>query len=390
MQKLFILLLSIYFSNNIFSQSVRPSSNNTFLFPQGNPIGELNSFGTSGLYNSVSNIGSINPAALNNFDDISFGFAYQFETNINEAWIVNIGYKRHTNFIPQSAGVLIPYKNFRIGLSTRQGYNGIMDLGLLEVSTIQNPDGTGEFIDLQITTILYDYSLLASYSIKNIIDDWNLSIGGKFTTAHMTNELLSFGNISLNFNGNYWTGGLMLEKRYETNKYIQFGLLYEKDLNLTEHQDGGITATPISDSSRPAPYVIAPPSVAQFPARLKFDFDISMVPDFKFLGCISNIYWNNIDSGNPNEIEYSGSVVYDFSDKVSSSVGFYSTRKEYSPSLNTFFNINKSLQAFFITLGTDIKINNLSIDISLADSHLLSGVWRKQTVGKIGIGYEIW
>jgi hypothetical protein len=387
MKKILILLVIIYSFNQNFAQ-VR-TSNDVFLFPQGNPIGELNGIGTSGLSNMISNIGSINPAALNNFEKISFGFSYQFETKIDEAWIADIGYKRNKIFLPQSIGFQYPFKNFRLGISFRQGYNGIMDLGQIPVTTNQYPDGTGEFINFQDKIILNDYSIIASYSFKKVIDTWNLSIGGRFNIKNMTEDSNGFTDISLNYKGNSWAAGIMFEKRFEANKYMQYGLSYEKDISLTGHPDGGLnaTSTPNIDSTRLTYYTVINTYKAQFPARVKFDFDISLIRSIKFLGSISNVFWKNIDSSNPNAFEYAGSVVYAFNNILSSSLGIFSTRKEYY-SIDKYFNTNENLQAFFLILGSSLKIDNIQLDFSLADSHAFSGNWRKQTTGKLGIGYE--
>ncbi len=390
MQKILTILIFIFSMYDIFSQINLPVTSNVFLFPQGNPIGELNGLGTSGILNNISNIGSINPAALSNYNDISFGLSYQFETNINEAWIADIGYKREMDFVPQSAGIIFPIYNLSLGLSMRQSYNGIMDIGPIPVTTTEFPDGTGEFIDFQENTILYDYSFLASYNIENIIEGWNLSLGGRYSiyNMNMTNEITGFAGTSLNFRGNNWAGGIVVENRSESNKYLQLGIFYEKIINLTENHEDGLTVTPVSDTSRPLPFYIVTNYIAQFPARLKFDFDIRTVPRFIFLGSISEILWKNIEQDSPNEIEYSGSVVYGFSDIISSSIGFYSTRKKYN-AIDSFFNTNDNLQAFFITLGTTIKTKNIIMDLSIADSHVFSGDWRKQTIGKISFACEL-
>ena len=149
-----------------------------------------------------------------------------------------------------------------------------------------------------------------------------------------------------------------------------------------------ITTTPNIDSTRITNYVVIDTYKAQLPARVKFDFDLSMIPNIKFLGSISDVLWKNIDSSNSNELEYAGSVVYTFNDVLSSSIGIFSTRKKYKAASDNFYNTNENLQAFFLILGTSLKIDNMLMDFSLADSHTFSGNWRKQTIGKISIGYS--
>ncbi len=385
MKKLFILFFIIILNHSIFSQS---NANNIFVLPQGYPIGELNGLGISGLVNNPSNIGAINPATLNNFSNFSIGVSYQFETSIKPAWLVDLGYKKVSNFIPQSAGVIYPYKNFRFGLSMFQRYNGVMDLGPIPVTDSQHPDGTGQFIDFEEEFVLYNYSIIASYSFEKIFNSGSISIGGRFDIDKMDYSSSPSNGAPLSFSGNSWSVGSTFKLNTENNKYLQLGLFYEKNINLTGHREGGLTVTPTPDSLRVTSYKVFP-LTSKFPARLKFDFDVSTLSKFKFLGSISEIFWNDINANSSNITELAGSVVYQFNNMISSSLGFFYTREKYN-TVNIIFNPddpNNNLKAYFITLGTVINFNNINIDISLADSHLLSGNWRKQTIGKIGVGY---
>ena len=71
---------------------------------------------------------------------------------------------------------------------------------------------------------------------------------------------------------------------------------------------------------------------------------------------------------------------------ISSSIGLLTSQKKYND-IDKYFHTDENLAAIFLTLGSEINVSNLVIDISLADSHLFSGDWRKQTIGKIGAGY---
>lgn len=64
----------------------------------------------------------------------------------------------------------------------------------------------------------------------------------------------------------------------------------------------------------------------------------------------------------------------------SASLGFYSTKCEFT---DTFYSrLNEGLNTIFLTGGLKINIDKLSIDLALADSHLFSGDYTKQTIGK--------
>ena len=385
MKKIIILLALFLFSNNIISQG---RQSNILILPQGFPIGELNGLGSSGLLNKASNIRFMNPAALNNFKDISFGVSYEFQSELKEAWIAGIGFKRDANFIPQSAGFIYPTGNFRVGLSMAQGYNGGINIGPIAITTPQNPNGTGEFTTVIEKRILYNYSMLVSYSFDNIIDGGKLSIGGRFDINKMTISDNRPSPIEMSFAGNSWTAGAAFTKYYEDNKYFQVGLYYENNatLDLKETTGPDLAVQQIGDYQRPPGNYIVYPIKAEFPSKLKLDIDISAIPGIKFLGSIQEVFWNDIESPNSNITEFSGSVVYKFNDMISSSIGLLTSQKKYND-IDKYFHTDENLAAIFLTLGSEINVSNLVIDISLADSHLFSGDWRKQTIGKIGAGY---
>ncbi|MGA7837733.1 MAG: hypothetical protein WB996_07175 [Ignavibacteriaceae bacterium] len=390
MRKLLIILSVAFLSCNIFSQA---STSNILILPQGDPLGELNGLGSSGLVNKTSNIGFINPAALSNFNKISLGFSYEFENKLADTWIApDIGLKRDASFIPQSVGFIYPIGNFRAGLAMAQGYNGGYDLGLVSVTNAQNPNGTGEYVDQTEKKILYKYSVIASYSFGDIIEGSRLSIGGRFNINRMTDKLAP---IEMIFGGNNWAAGLTFRKNLDENKYFQAGLFFVKNasLDLKETKGPGLLVTPTQgDSSRPPSYYTVTTNYkAEFPSKLRLDFDLSLLSNVKILGSVAEVFWYSVDPVNSDQMEFAGSVVYKFSEIISSSVGFITSQKKYDESQIYYasYKTNDNLRALFLTLGAEVNISNFVVDVSLADGHLFSGDWRKQTIGKIGVGYSL-
>lgn len=160
MKKILISIL-ILFTIEIYSQV---AATNPIILPQGYSLNLLNSKGTSGINNSVSNINFINPAALDEFYKITAGISYEYQTNIKEAWFAGIGYKRYSNITPQSFGLIIPIKELKIGISAGQTYKSNMDLGEIPTTTTEQPDGAGETFNADFKTNIYSYSFLLSYS----------------------------------------------------------------------------------------------------------------------------------------------------------------------------------------------------------------------------------
>lgn len=389
MRKLFFAVLLILLNSNIVSQIIYQ---NILILPQGDPLGELNGLGNSGLVNSVSNIGFINPAGLNNFDKISFGTTYEFENKIDEAWIAQIGFRRDMNFVPQSAGFVLPAGNFRVGFAFSQGYNGGIDVGIVAITDPNHPDG-GEYTKVVNINRLYNYSLMASYLlIGDASAGSSFSIGGKFNINRLKVASDPY-SIELKFGGNNWAAGGMFTHRFEDDKFYSIGLFFEKNIpmEIKESSLPGLTVTPGNPGgNRPPAYsgFVITPIRAEFPSKLKLDFDISLLSRIRFLGNVSEIFWHSVEARNSDQMEFSGGLAYRFNDIISSSAGFITSGKRYDE-VDALFHTNENLRAVFLTLGTEIKIKDLLFDFSIADSHTFSGGWRKQTIGRVGVGYSL-
>ena len=124
MKRNIFLILFFFIGKQIYSQNNQYTFQpETFGFgPQGFPLSLINGYGNSGLLNDVSNIGSMNPAALENYDSKAIGISYQFgpQFKISE---FTIRYERLSKIIPQSIGFVYPIGELKIGLSMHQKYN---------------------------------------------------------------------------------------------------------------------------------------------------------------------------------------------------------------------------------------------------------------------------
>ena len=75
MKKITVLIFCILLTGKALSQT---AEYNVLLIPQGYTLNLLNGYGTSALFNNVSNISSVNPAALEYFNKSVAGFSYEF------------------------------------------------------------------------------------------------------------------------------------------------------------------------------------------------------------------------------------------------------------------------------------------------------------------------
>ncbi len=388
MRKIIISLL-LLFSVQLFSQY---PVQNVLVLPQGISLPLLNGYGNSAIRNDITNIGSINPASLEIFGNIAFGVSYLFESQITNSWIADIGSKRINNRVPQSIGLVIPLKNLRFAISLHQKYNRELFSEPIPITTTENPDGNGTFYKLEYQTVLYNYSITTSYSFQNISKNSDFSLGLRIGI----NQLSQYNNLLWSkIDASIYAINFSIGSTYTLDirgyNFLRLGIFFESPLEFNETVPTLYNPTPIlptQDSTRVISGLATNRTslTGSFPSTLRFDFEINTTKDTKILGDISNIFWNKIDRNYKNQIEISCSALYKFNKLFTSSLGFIITSRKYK---NDFFNMTKNLKGFFLTVGITTKLSNLEIYFSLADSHLFSGDWRKQTIVKLGVGYAL-
>jgi hypothetical protein len=390
--KYYLLIFIGFFSSVIYSEGgYRQGTTRESLLPlpQGYSIGLLNSKGTSAIYNDVSNIGLMNPAALYQQKNYSVAFSYQFQTDIDEAYFFDIGTKRVQNYLPQSLGGVVHYENFSFGIGFDQKYNGSLEFGPIQVTTASDPNGTGQYYTPEFENTLQNYTISAAYLSEGILGNGSsLSFGIKY----ILNRLYSYESIeavSANATalGSNLELGAYYEIRFSDEQSLGLGSSYTFSTEVSDQVEYNNTRTLIpGDSSF---YQVATPDYSlslSIPSELCFDLYFRPMNQLKLLGRLNTIFWESALENVKNQIEFSSSAAYSFNPSIEASLGFYYTSKEY---IDDFFNINDEFYAIYLTTGVSFSINIFNIDLAIADSHLFSGELWKQTIGKIGLGIQL-
>lgn len=378
----------ILFTKVILSQPATIETNTLYL-AQGFSLASLSSLGTSGITNDVSNIGVINPASLSMYNNFRAGLTYQYETKIDEAFGSDIGHERYEYEVPQSFGMILPAVGFKFSVSFQQLYNSHLDFGKIPITDIEHPDGTGEYYEPDFKTRLYSFSLGVSYIFDNIFDENSFAVGARVSKNNLSYEEKLFDNsLKATHSDISWAAGIVYEHALNTGKFIRTGLFYEGNVSinmLANYENTNYGIIPVDSLN----LNIVPYSVrikAQKPSKLKLDIETNYLDDFLFQLGAGIVFWNDVSSNINNQLELSGSGVYGLSDKLNLSLGFFYTDKTYEDDLSDFLD---KFTAFFITAGLNYSLHPLKVGLAIADSHLLSDEWRKQTIVKIGIDVEI-
>jgi len=375
-----IVLLLLLF-NSIFSQEFE---HNTAFLPQGLSLPLLNGYGNSAIHNDVSNISAINPAALGNFEKVEFGFSYQYESEIKEAWITEIGSKRINNMVPQSVGLVLPFNNLNFAISMNQRYNSTLFTNI----NVANPceaylNENRQFYDYVLETIIYNYAFSTSYQFENLLPNSEFSVGFRVGLNNLA-EQLHIENIS--YNASIYENDFSFRMLYSTNltnnRNLSLGLYYQSPLEISGSAKFEYKPLPYCGTDA---YMLHDATaeevnlVAKFPSSLRFDLYFSQIEQFQFLFSISNSDWSKLDLYIRDQVEFSSSVSYFINKSLSFSVGFAKSEKEY---VTNFMDINRNLEVVYFTAGSVFTIDDLSVNFSYADSHLSAGDFRKQQLEK--------
>ena len=385
MKKLIFILALLY------STIVLPQNNDTqaIIAPQGFGINLLNSKGNASIDNDISNIGFMNPAAISNFKNYSLGFSYQYSTSIDEAYIADIGTSRKNDWMPQSAGAVFKLDNFSFGLGFGQKYNGSLDFDSIQITTSQNPDGTGEYYDVEYRTRVQSYSLSASYLFPGIVDESSsLQVGFRYSYNHLI-FYENFWEMTIDESNNIgsYAVGLQYTNQISNNRIFRIGFSYEIEPDFekgSEYQSDLIYANPDSTSAIPVNYKFN--LVGSIPDKFNLDVSADLSESFRLNAMITGVLWEPDNDYIKNQLELSASGIYRINEMFAPSFGFYYTDKNFD---EDFFDVNEKNDALFLIGGLRFNYDIFSADLAIADSHLFSGDFRKQTIGKLAIGVQL-
>ncbi len=387
------LLAIIFLLNSILVIPQSGRERNATLVPQGYGIELLNSEGSSGILNDVSNISSMNPASIYKLENLSIGFSYQFQTNLDTAWIAGIGTSRIQNYVPQSFGGVIHYENFSFGIGFSQKYNGSLDFGPIEITTVTNPDGTGEYYYPEFENTIQSYTLSAAYKFKDAFtENTNLSIGLTYLLNNFhSRESIGMVTASASALGSNFELGLHYDIKINEEQHLSIGTSYAFSTKISNEveYEGIRTIIPGTIRGDSLNYQIIPFSYSillNVPSEWSFDIYFKPLLNLEFLGRINNIFWDNIADNVKDQLEISTSAIYTFNPTTNASLGLYYTGNDY---IEDYFNINDKLYALYFLGGISFQINFLKVDLAVADSHLFSGDFWEQTIGKIGFGINL-
>jgi hypothetical protein len=363
---------------------------------QGYIFESLNSRGfTSSISNNIANITCSNPASLLDYNKLKIGASLQFDSEIKPAWILNISHKRDDDIFIQSLGVVYPVDNYRIGAGLSQRFNSIMDLGEVEVTTIDNPEGTGERFSAIEKTNIIAYSGLFGTSFQNLLlnnDQIDLGLQLNYNTFSLE-EKIYHARAYANSSSISYTVGL----RYDFPQDIKIGIFFEKGAyfkdkikletdNLILPLDFDTTYSTNTTAQKINSNIYYSEKI---PDKFHFGMLVNVLYNFDLSFDLTKIYWRQLSETCRNNMDIASGIHFSPLSGITVSFGFLSTKRIYEGELILYYNVNDQMRATYFMGGVNFHFYKFEIDIAHAKTHHFSGKWRRQNITKLALGISI-
>ncbi len=377
-----VILIILLFTLSCFAQLRGP--NQLFVYPQSLTIDSYNSIGFSNMnVSAVSDISSANPASLYQFENISFGLNYLYLSKTKLYSDISLTSSKVLPLV--TFGFIYPLNNFRIGLAYHQKYNNYLDFGKMEIITIENPEGTGEFFISYSERIIHSPSLLSSYTMIDIFGDDKLSIGLQvFWDFLKIEDKMYKTKFHLEGNSLSWKLGVL----YEYKKEIFFSCIYEKGNKLEgefEIEDGLIFLD-IDEDGNKIPQ-LRPKYFMKLPDKLSFGITVEVLNKLILSMSASSVFWESVNDTYKNNLDLSASTIFKLNQYVMLSLGLYNS--DFNNKTSGYYYSGMNYNSSFIGIGVNWRINNFNILCELIDNSLYSSEIRKQTQVKLGLNYSL-
>jgi len=388
--KFALLLIVVFICNvNILGDDGDRVGTQVLLFQQGFILESLSGYGFSnGAMQSITTLGSGNPATLSNFNKLSTGLSYQFDTGIDSfLFISDVAHKRSNNALPQSAGVIIPIDILCVGASYNQKYTSQYEFRN-EIRTINNPEGTGEFWTAEFNRNVSYFSLLTSYQLKEAFSPSdNITFGFQFNLNFLNiDESLFSTSAKLSSNSPNWKFGILYDRGKSFDNKFQLGVYYETavsisgDVELEGFQFVGPDTNMIPGINE-IPVPVTFNVTAKLPLRMVLGYYINVSPLFGFAGDFIYTWWSSRGNSYKNNLDFNSSFLFNIQPSFLLSFGFYFSQGNIEGSASS--------NAVFLSGGVIYKIKGAQFQLALAASHLFSERNRQQTIFKFGLGFSL-
>jgi len=397
-----ILTIVLFSLTNFCSGSAPKGPFLTMYLLQGYVIDALSGKGYNpSTLATLTTINSVNPAALVDLKR-GFGFSYQYDTKIRSVWIADSKHQRIFNTAPQSAGLTVTLRNLHLGLAMDQVYNSKF-LYHFTSNFYYEPWYIGPYtFHSEVRESVHHYSCIAAYDFgKYRLESQSLSIGlqvnynqyhlyqqygitmdsdsldNLYGTSEVFKKTIDAFNIAAGIRYIVHTEiipRISIGAYYET--FVRFKKIFD-DTNFDDRKDNPTT--------RITRFDFFGTRLGEIPDKFHTGVYLEMPCGLYFSSNLSYLFWRNTAYSVKNQPEFAVNIGFPACKNLNLSGGVFYThyrRTDFSDKWNNKF------KAVYLMAGGTLNLKNFSLELTVADSHLFSGEYRKQTLVKAGIGYS--
>jgi hypothetical protein len=366
-------------------QSVSNTTQVAFL-PQGYNLTALSLYGyNNSVAVSAAHLSHANPALLTEFEKAAVGLSYQYESPLRIAWLADIGHRRVPRPYLQSAGFILPLRKLWLGLGFDQKFNSALVFEPLPITTPEYPEGTVEYYQIIDETTITSQSIILAVPLLLSPKRHRPTFGARFdiNRLHHYETVWKF-SYNTNISKNSWSYGLSYVVTGWQQREFKIGVVYNEGTAFRKliHANIGINA---EGEPQPTSFTV----IGHLPPQISLGWSARIHPRITLLCDGTKLIWSRNRADYRDQWESAFTVLVSPTAASVVSLGIYQTDRRYKrvPSSN-LFGYNGKFQTTYLTLSFGLKWKQFDLMITVADSHLLGGPWRKNTLGNTALVFR--
>lgn len=274
--------------------------------------------------------------------------------------------------LPGFASIIKLVKSLTLSIGYMSYYDLHMEIDSIPITTLEEPEGTGEFYGIEEKLVVHTFFGAGSYHFANGASV-GLTLGLNYLkyqdeTAEMAGDGHGLGV-------QFIAGGLL--SPFE-NLNMGVAFRYSTKIEYNMQYDGAGLEFEKNDIGEPDfDYEYVPePLLTKFPWSLQVGMSYSPIADVKILGMLDFQKWSIISNGHEDKIQAHFGTEISSLEPFTFGFGFF-TQDDPSVYMGKYFNQK------FITAGVRLKLwDSLELSTSYIDSHLFPNKEVEKDLGK--------
>jgi len=375
MKRFCLIVFALLFTGiNVLAGDARRVTQSLALPVFGHAVENSHTIGFSNLFSvTPGEAGSSSPAALVGFSKMVAGVRFDYATDVDE-FIIGKGGQSYSPVIPASAGFIFPFPRGALAVSYHRSYESKIS-DKFEISTVNQPEGTGEYENIEINRVIHNFGLGAGYELSE-----NLSIG-----VRVNYDLFEMKEYVWRLNIDESSGAFSAQAgaNFEYDIF-EIGVLYNLNSNFEDswHNDSGLVSVIdtniVNYTSRSLEYIVYRDD------KLFLSFQIKPSKSWRMASSFAIRTTNRANDTLDRLYEMGFHVINIINPTWQWTTGVLVTDREFSKEYDPLF---EEQDRTFLHLGVQYATGPVALRLEVADSHIGSAESMQRTWLSLGGDY---